>query len=102
MIITDSDTVRFRVGFAARWRATGGPVVLGWICTAVGIADLANLITDPTSVTTLGKAVFAVLGVVAITLGAGLAMPRTVGSGDPSLLGWGSAPGHRPAGDGGQ
>lgn len=74
MIITDNDTIGFRVGFAARWRATGGLVVLGWICIAVGLADVANLITDPSSVTTLGKAVFAVLGVAALTLGPGLAI----------------------------
>lgn len=72
MIITDIATIGFRVGFAARWRATGGLVVLGWICIAVGLADVANLITDPSSVTTLGKAVFAVLGVAALTLGTGL------------------------------
>lgn len=73
MIVTDHDVIRFRVGFVARWRATGGLVALGWICAAIGIADLVNLITDPGSVTTLGKVVFAVLGISATTLGVGIA-----------------------------
>ena len=73
MIVADGETIRFRVGFAARWRATGGLVVLGATCTVIGIADLVNLVNDPASVTTLGKAVFGVFGVAAIALGAGLA-----------------------------
>ncbi|MDQ2726646.1 MAG: hypothetical protein M3Y91_01995 [Actinomycetota bacterium] len=55
MIVRDHDVIRFRVGFAARWRANAGVVTLGWISTATGIADLVNLITDPGSVTTLGQ-----------------------------------------------
>jgi hypothetical protein len=74
MIVREGDTIRFRVGFAARWRATGGIVILGGICTVVGIADVVNLIADPASATTLGKAVFGVFGAVAVALGTGLAI----------------------------
>lgn len=62
-------TVRLRVPVLTRWRPAIPVVLVGILGLAGGLTGVSEVLAKSTSITTFGKVVFVVLGVVALALG---------------------------------